>query len=332
VSVVRRAQNLPSDLTEEELRDLFAPYGNVVECRVLHSGTARADSGMGAGALVRMSAVEEAAAAIAHLHNSRLDGVGLPLIVRFADSQEQKAKKAARQQKREVLSHCGGGRYAMQQQHEQQHYHLHSPQHALHALHLQQQQHYGSGGPPAHYDNSNSSYGSHHSPQHPLSSHGGYYSPLHPSHAGTGVQPVQLTMLGRAASLPAWPGSLVTVDGWRAATSPLPDLATRPDRAAASVCAPALYCRVCVARRPKHAAHVDERQQLQRVRQEPARAGGGSRGAAADWHSGPRLALPAGPAASRQALTLCSCLPACPLCRCRPAHPPAGTDGPAVDV
>eukprot|EP00879_Flechtneria_rotunda_P002085 GHRR01002265.1.p2 GENE.GHRR01002265.1~~GHRR01002265.1.p2 ORF type:complete len:183 (+),score=46.42 GHRR01002265.1:32-550(+) len=46
-----------------------------------------------------MSNVEEAAQAIAHLHNQRLQGSSLPLVVRYADSQEQKAKKAARQHK-----------------------------------------------------------------------------------------------------------------------------------------------------------------------------------------------------------------------------------------
>lgn len=68
---------------------------------MLHSGTARSDSGTGAGALVRMATVDEAAEAIAHLHNQRLAGSVMPLVVRFADSQEQKAKKAARQVKRE---------------------------------------------------------------------------------------------------------------------------------------------------------------------------------------------------------------------------------------
>lgn len=80
-------QNLPKNLTEQELRALFSPYGAVIECRVLHSGTARSDSGTGAGALVRMGTVDEAAEAIAHLHNRRLAGSVMPLVVRFADTQ-----------------------------------------------------------------------------------------------------------------------------------------------------------------------------------------------------------------------------------------------------
>jgi len=90
------AKNLPHTLSEDELRALFSPYGAVIECRVLHSGAGR-DNNAGAGALIRMSSVEEAAQAIAHLHNQRLAGSALPLVVRYADSQEQKAKKAARQ-------------------------------------------------------------------------------------------------------------------------------------------------------------------------------------------------------------------------------------------
>lgn len=56
---------------------------------MLHSGTARTDSGTGAGALVRMATVDEAAQAIAHLHNQRLQGSVMPLVVRFADTQVQ---------------------------------------------------------------------------------------------------------------------------------------------------------------------------------------------------------------------------------------------------
>ena len=91
-------KNLPGTYTEEELRALFKPFGSVMECRVLHSGPGR-DNAQGAGALVRMNSVDEASKAIAHLHNQRLQGTTIPLVVRYADSQEQKAKKAARQHK-----------------------------------------------------------------------------------------------------------------------------------------------------------------------------------------------------------------------------------------
>ena len=58
--------------------------------------------------------VDEAAQAIAHLHNQRLAGSVMPLVVRFADSQEQKAKKAARQAKRErQVRYMSSGHYGM---------------------------------------------------------------------------------------------------------------------------------------------------------------------------------------------------------------------------
>jgi len=50
----------------------------------------------GGGALIRMQSMSEARAAIVALHNQHLPGAMAPLVVRFADSAEQKAKKAAR--------------------------------------------------------------------------------------------------------------------------------------------------------------------------------------------------------------------------------------------
>lgn len=86
-------KNLPPSYSEAELRALFASCGEVVECRLLHKG----DGSQGAGALVRMGTMEEAGDAIAHLHGQRLPGAAAPLVVRYADSPEQKAKKQARQ-------------------------------------------------------------------------------------------------------------------------------------------------------------------------------------------------------------------------------------------
>ncbi|KAI8467196.1 MAG: HAD-like domain-containing protein [Monoraphidium minutum] len=85
-------KNLPGTFTDEELRSLFAAHGSVIECKLLHRG----DAAQGAGALVRLASVADARAAIAALHNTRPPGGGAPLVVRFADSAEQKAKKAAR--------------------------------------------------------------------------------------------------------------------------------------------------------------------------------------------------------------------------------------------
>lgn len=70
-------QNLPNNWGDVELAQLFAQYGTVLECRMLHNG----DMTRGAGALVRMSTIQQAAAAIDSLNNVS-NGVGLPLLVR----------------------------------------------------------------------------------------------------------------------------------------------------------------------------------------------------------------------------------------------------------
>eukprot|EP00882_Tetradesmus_deserticola_P002382 GHRQ01002541.1.p2 GENE.GHRQ01002541.1~~GHRQ01002541.1.p2 ORF type:complete len:342 (+),score=117.56 GHRQ01002541.1:178-1203(+) len=125
------AKNLPITLSEDELRALFSPYGSVIECRVLHSGTGRDTAGVGAGALVRMASVEEAAQAIAHLHNQRLAGSVLPLVVRYADSQEQKQKKAQRQQRQQHDRYSAPGSYGYPPMAPAGPYH-HQHQHAEH--------------------------------------------------------------------------------------------------------------------------------------------------------------------------------------------------------
>lgn len=71
-------QNLPNSWGDAELASLFAQFGTVLECRVLHNG----DMTRGAGALVRMSSMQQASAAIEGLNNVQ-NGTGLPLLVRY---------------------------------------------------------------------------------------------------------------------------------------------------------------------------------------------------------------------------------------------------------
>lgn len=71
-------QNLPNSWGDAELASLFAQFGAVLECRVLHNG----DMTRGAGALVRMSSMQQASAAIDGLNNVQ-NGTGLPLLVRY---------------------------------------------------------------------------------------------------------------------------------------------------------------------------------------------------------------------------------------------------------
>uniref|UniRef100_A0AAR5Q463 RRM domain-containing protein n=2 Tax=Dendroctonus ponderosae TaxID=77166 RepID=A0AAR5Q463_DENPD len=82
--------NLPKDVTEQDVENLFKHYGEIVQRTVLkdkHTGLPRGV------AFVRFSKGEEAQAAIAHLDGKMLDNAVLPLSVRVAeDHGRQKAQ------------------------------------------------------------------------------------------------------------------------------------------------------------------------------------------------------------------------------------------------
>jgi hypothetical protein len=79
-----------------------------------------------------MASVEEAAQAIAHLHNQRLAGSVMPLVVRYADSQEQKEKKAQRQQRQQYERYPAPGSYGHPPMAPAGPYHHQQHQHAEH--------------------------------------------------------------------------------------------------------------------------------------------------------------------------------------------------------
>ncbi|KAK9849372.1 hypothetical protein WJX84_011388 [Apatococcus fuscideae] len=85
-------RNLPLTTRDSELGTLFAPFGTVLEKKVL----APVEGARGAGALVRMATQQEAAAAIEGLHNRLPLGSALPLLLRYADTPEEKARKIAK--------------------------------------------------------------------------------------------------------------------------------------------------------------------------------------------------------------------------------------------
>lgn len=96
-------RGLPASWTNDDLANLFAAYGGVAECRMLHprwppNGEPSTQT---AGGLVRLSSVEAASAAIAALNErpSLTGPGGPPLLVRFADTPEEKQRKAARKQR-----------------------------------------------------------------------------------------------------------------------------------------------------------------------------------------------------------------------------------------
>ncbi len=75
------APQISSNSTEEQLRTLFAPYGNVVEVHLLKKGMG---SGCGFVTYDRWAACE---AAIEALHGkTQLEGAKMPIVVKFADA------------------------------------------------------------------------------------------------------------------------------------------------------------------------------------------------------------------------------------------------------
>jgi len=97
-------QQLPGRWNERDLQELFGHYGTVQECRVIrrnnNSGTVRA--------MVRMHSITEATRAIAALNGtvpSCVDGRAnhLPLLLCFADSPVEKARKSEQKQLQAAL-------------------------------------------------------------------------------------------------------------------------------------------------------------------------------------------------------------------------------------
>ncbi|GMH38961.1 hypothetical protein BSKO_06859 [Bryopsis sp. KO-2023] len=85
-------RNLPNTFDDRQLRMLFSSYGAVIDCRILHNGEGQ----RGAGALVRMGSVDESTRAISALNGQRPQGGTDILLVRYADTEEEKAKRKDR--------------------------------------------------------------------------------------------------------------------------------------------------------------------------------------------------------------------------------------------
>eukprot|EP01025_Chloroclados_australasicus_P036465 TRINITY_DN3718_c0_g2_i1.p1 TRINITY_DN3718_c0_g2~~TRINITY_DN3718_c0_g2_i1.p1 ORF type:complete len:376 (+),score=52.95 TRINITY_DN3718_c0_g2_i1:96-1223(+) len=83
-------RNIPNSYADEDIRSMFSLYGNVKEIRILQSS----DPARLNGALVRMGSMEEAQRAIEGLNNKPPPGGSQPLQIKFADSDEEKARKA----------------------------------------------------------------------------------------------------------------------------------------------------------------------------------------------------------------------------------------------
>lgn len=82
--------NLPKDITEQQIDNMFCEYGEIVQRTVLKDKVTGMPRGV---AFVRFSKGEEAQAAIASLHGKMLENAMLPLSVRVAeDHGRQKAQ------------------------------------------------------------------------------------------------------------------------------------------------------------------------------------------------------------------------------------------------
>lgn len=85
-------RNLPNTWTQEEIIALFRQFGSVVSCRLLHVG----EGIRGAGALVRMNSIQESRQAMEGLNGRIPQGGSEMLIVRYADTPEEKARRKAK--------------------------------------------------------------------------------------------------------------------------------------------------------------------------------------------------------------------------------------------
>ena len=83
-------KGLPPGTTDVGLRNVFSPFGTIVDSRVLYPQSAAPS------ALLRYTAVHEAAAAIAAMHNVTPPGATNALQVRYAESQADKARRGTR--------------------------------------------------------------------------------------------------------------------------------------------------------------------------------------------------------------------------------------------
>jgi len=92
--------DLPADLDDQDLREIFSSYGVVTQCRVL-SNTSPGAAATRRAALVRFQSEDEAAWVVENLHGNIPQGLDDPIGVRFADTPEIKAQRAAHKGKGE---------------------------------------------------------------------------------------------------------------------------------------------------------------------------------------------------------------------------------------
>ncbi|XP_076331787.1 ELAV-like protein 2 isoform X6 [Tachypleus tridentatus] len=83
---------LPKSMTQQELENMFAPYGRIITSRILCDNVKGLSKGVG---FVRFDQRLEADRAIKHLHSTIPDGSSEPITVKFANNPSNNAKALA---------------------------------------------------------------------------------------------------------------------------------------------------------------------------------------------------------------------------------------------
>lgn len=98
-------KGIPLVMSNEQLQQLFSPYGHIADCKILLDPQTQLSRGMG---FIRYSTQQEAENAINALNGQALPGTVKPIIVKFADTEEERHQRRAKQQKKRTQ----GSRFA----------------------------------------------------------------------------------------------------------------------------------------------------------------------------------------------------------------------------
>lgn len=93
-------KGLPPNFGDQQLKLLFERYGNIQDCRVLVDMVTGVSRGI---AFVRFSEIPDAMRAIAELNNSQVAGSDKPILVKFADTDDERVQRKQRQVRRRKL-------------------------------------------------------------------------------------------------------------------------------------------------------------------------------------------------------------------------------------
>lgn len=90
-------KGIPLVMSNDQLRALFAPYGTVNECKILIDPQTQLSRGMG---FIKYATQQEADNSINALNGQVLPGTVKPIIVKYADTEEERQNRRVKQQKK----------------------------------------------------------------------------------------------------------------------------------------------------------------------------------------------------------------------------------------